>query len=343
MSPDRIEAQVCYLLAWPYAELTAPASPQAIQPLRDAPYFTPIDVDVSFLGTEQIVLDGIAVAIRRAAYDRLIQIAECVYALPDALSLDALQIKARIQSELKNRLLAGQANVGDMIEEYTVLLVAVIDGNPDGFLDGNGQNLARFIRSQHEIFDPREIEDILISRVRYSERELTVVDWEGAVILSDEGDFQSDLELMKIGNYQLLRYRLLDQTIERNLETVSQHLHEGARMSLLPNRSKRMLRQVIEQRLALILDFEKINQGLLLIGDWYTAKLYRVIYDEFYLDEWAAAIKSKLENLESIVQVMQDNFEFSWSRFLELVQIAGWLLLLVGYFVLFFIEARAAK
>jgi hypothetical protein len=259
------------------------------------------------------------------------------------LSLDALQAKAHIQSELKKRLLTDQPDVGDMVEEYTVLMAARVSGTPDEFLDRNGQALARFIRSQREVFGPREIEDILISRVRYSGTELTVVDWEGAVIISDEGDFQSDIELMKIGNYQLLRYRLLDQIIERNLETVSQHLHEGARMSWLPNRSKRILRQVIEQRLALMLDFEKINQSLLLIGDWYTAKLYRVIYDEFYLDEWATAIKSRLENLESIVQVMQENFQFSWSRFLEMVQIAGWLLLLIGYFVLFFLEARAVK
>ena len=90
-----------------------------------------------------------------------------------------------------------------------------------------------------------------------------------------------------------------------------------------------MLRQVVEQRLALMLDFEKINQGLLLIGDWYTAKLYRIIYDEFYLDEWAGAIKGKLDNLESIIQVIQDNFSFSWSTFLEMVQIAGWLVLLL--------------
>jgi hypothetical protein len=343
MSPDRIDAQVCYLLAWPQTGTTAPESRLAIQHLRDAPYFTPIDVDVSSIGTEQIVLDGIPVAVRRTAYDHLIQIAECVYALPDALSIDALQIKARVQAELKSRLLVGQSDVGDMAEEYTVLMLARVNGTPDEFIDRNGQVLARFIRSQREIFDPREIEDILISRVRYSEGQLTVVDWEGAVIISDESDFQSDIELMKIGNYQLLRYRLLDQTIERNLETVSQHLHEGARAPLLPSRSKRILRQVIEQRLALILDFERINQGLLLIGDWYTAKVYRVIHDEFYLDEWAAAIKSKLENLESIIQIIQENFTFSWSRFLEFMQLAGWLLLLVGYFVLFFIEASKSK
>ena len=82
---------------------------------------------------------------------------------------------------------------------------------------------------------------------------------------------------------------------------------------------------------------------MLLIGDWYTAKLYRALYEEHYLDEWEAAIQAKLENLESIIQVIQENFEFSWSRFLELVQIAGWLLLLVGYFVLFFLDLRAVK
>jgi hypothetical protein len=100
---------------------------------------------------------------------------------------------------------------------------------------------------------------------------------------------------------------------------------------------------VVEQRLALMLDFEKINQGLLLIGDWYTAKLYRIIHDEFYLDEWAATIKDKLKNLESIIQVIQDNFSFSWSTFLEMVQIAGWLLLLTGYFVLFYFDIQSAK
>jgi hypothetical protein len=182
-----------------------------------------------------------------------------------------------------------------------------------------------------------------MSRARYSECEMTVVDWEGGIIFSTEGDFQSDIGLLKIGNYQLLRYRLLDQIIERNLETVDRHLHEGARRPLFPRRPKSVLRQVVEQRLALMLDFEKINQGLLLIGDWYTAKLYRIIHDEFYLDEWAAAIKGKLENLESIIQVIQDNFSFSWSTFLEMLQIAGWLVLLVGYFILFYFDIRAVK
>lgn len=84
-----------------------------------------------------------------------------------------------------------------------------------------------------------------------------------------------------------------------------------------------MLGQLLEQRLLMLLDFERIDQNLLLIGDWYTAKLYNVIHDEFYLDDWKATIKDKLDSLESIIQIMQDNFTVSWSSFIDLPQVAA--------------------
>jgi hypothetical protein len=343
MTPDRIDAQVCYLLVTPYtASVKTLAAPEPVR-LRDAPYFAPVNVDVRPLDATTLHVEGVRVNVRRAIYDELAVVAECVFPLADALGDESQLRKDLIQIELRRQLLAAQSSVGDMYEEYAILLIGELPGAPDEFIDRNGQALARFIRSQRDEFSAGEIESTLMSRARYSEREMTVVDWEGGLIYSPEVDFQSDIDLLKIGNYQLLRYRLLDQTIERNLETVDRHLHEGARRTLFPRRPKSVLRQVVEQRLALMLDFEKTNQGLLLIGDWYTAKLYRIIHDEFYLDEWAAAIKGKLANLESIIQVIQDNFSFSWSTFLEMVQIAGWLVLLLGYFVLFYIDIQAAK
>ena len=343
MTPDHIDAPTCYLLVTPFTKsVKMLVAPEPVR-LRDAPYFAPVDVDVRPLDATTLHVEGVRVEVRRAVYDDLAVVAECTFPLADTLSDESQLCKDRIQIELRRQLLAAQASVGDMYEEYAILLIEKLPVTPDEFLERNGQALARFIRSQRDEFSASEIGGILMSRARYSEREVTVVDWEGGIIFSPKGDFQSDIDLLKIGNYQLLRYRLLDQTIERNLETVDRHLHEGARRTLFPRRPKSMLRQVVEQRLAVMLDFGKINQGLLLIGDWYTAKLYRIIYDEFYLDEWAAAIKDKLENLESIIQVIQDNFTFSWSRFLEMVQIAGWLLLLLGYFVLFYLDTQGAK
>ncbi len=342
--PDHIDAQVCYLLVTPYTEsVKALPTPLPVQRLRDAPYFAPTDIDISPLDASRLDVDGVPVEVRRSVYDGVALVTECIFSLTDALSDTSQQRKDHLQAELKARLLKMQPDPGALFEEYGVLLMTTVADAPDAFVDRNGAALARFLRSQRDEFGADEIQSTLMSRVRYSECELTVVDWEGAVIISQASDYQSDIELMKIGNYQLLRYRLLDQSLERNLEMIDRHLHEGARMSLFPRGPKSVLRQVVEQRLALMLDFEKINQGLLLIGDWYTAKLYRIIYDEFYLDEWANALKEKLRNLESLIQVIQENFSFSWATFLEMVQIAGWLVLLMGYFVLFYFDVRAVK
>jgi hypothetical protein len=103
------------------------------------------------------------------------------------------------------------------------------------------------------------------------------------------------------------------------------------------------LREIVNHRLELMLDFEHNEQNLLFIGDWYTAKLYHLISDEFYLNDWQDAIRTKLDNLESIVTTIRENFMLSWSGLLENVQLAGWLLLLVGYFILFFQELAAGK
>ncbi|HMA20493.1 MAG TPA: hypothetical protein VKO87_06795, partial [Gemmatimonadaceae bacterium] len=298
--------------------------------------FTPIDIDIRALGSETIEVEGVSIVVHCQVYDGSIQVASCFFTLPDVLYREAFNAKARIEAALRLRL-CGQP---DFAEEDTALLIAHIDGTPDEFIERNGQALTRFLRSQRERFGPDEIREALISRARYSENELTVVDWEGAIVISPESGFQSDIELFKIGNYQLLRYRLLDQAIEGNLRGVNARLQTGLR-ALLPNRTRRILREAIEQRLAIILEFEKIDQNLLLIGDWYTAKLYQIIYDEYYLDEWKSAIQSKLENLESINQLIQENFTFSWTSFLEIMQIIGWLILLVGYFVLFFLESSA--
>jgi hypothetical protein len=102
--------------------------------------------------------------------------------------------------------------------------------------------------------------------------------------------------------------------------------------------ARRQIRRIVQHRLELALDFEYTDQNLLLIGDWYTSKLYRVIRDELYLDNWKAAVQSKLDNLEGILGTIRENFSLSWSELMGQVELAGWLILLIGYFILFFID-----
>lgn len=332
---------VYYLLAFPDRGKNTAETQEQIKGLKDAPYFQPVDINVAQLGYQTVHVEGVPVTVLRQLYDGRVEIVECRFDLPDPLSQRGIQHRLGVQKALQGLFLPEHAQASGLYEEYVVLCLADVPGTPDEFVDANAGNLARFIRSQREGFAPDEIANTLISRVRYSAADLTLVDWEGAVMIAPEGDFQSDIELLKIGNYQLLRYRMLDQSIEDSLRSLKSEFQTRKRTGIGPTRAS--LRRIVNLRLELMLDFEHTDQTLLLIGDWYTAKLYQVIRDEFYLDNWKQAVRDKLDNLEAIVNTIKENFSLSWSGLMENVELAGWIILLIGYFILFFMEVSAFK
>jgi hypothetical protein len=95
---------------------------------------------------------------------------------------------------------------------------------------------------------------------------------------------------------------------------------------------------VVEQRLELLLAFEKTAQSLLFIGEWYSARVYWLIVQELCLNDWRDAVSAKLESLAAIDATVRESLVFSWRRVLDMVQLVGWAFLLVGYFVLFILN-----
>lgn len=333
--------EICYLIAFPDSDNGGAPPPEQFKGLiKDAPYFQPVDIDLVTLGEETVVIEGFAVAVMRHRYDDRVQMVECRFDLLDPFAGSVLQSRTKIQSALQSRYIPVSHRLSGLFEEYTILLVQDAKPTPDKWIDKNSLAIANFIRSQRDIFDKEEMNEILSSRTRYSAEELTLVDWEGAVIVAPKADYRSDIALLKIGNYQLLRYRMLDQSIEEMLDKISETFFQNKRR-LRPTRG--MIRQIAEHRLEVMLGFERAEQNLLLIGDWYTAKLYEAIQREFYLTEWKESVRSKLDNLENIVETIKDNFTMSWENLMDKLQLLGWVILLVGYIYLYLLDAGWIK
>lgn len=330
------KAEICYILAFPDTADSTPESREQIRGLKDAPYFQPIDIDLVSLGEETLVIESYAVTVTRQRYDGHVQMVECRFGLRDPFAESILQERTKIQAALQSRFIPVGYRQTGLFEEYTILLVDHASPTPDQWIDENSLALAKFIRSQREVLDKNEMEEILGSRSRYSTHDLTLVDWEGAVIIASNSDFQSDIALLKIGNYQLLRYRMLDQSIEEMLDKINDNFFQKKRR-LRPTRG--LIRQIAKHRLAVMLDFERAEQSLLLIGDWYTAKLYEIIQAEFYLKDWKENVRNKLDNLERIVETVQENFALSFEALMDRLQMIGWVLLLIGYLYLYFLDA----
>lgn len=327
--------EICYLLAFPDSAEIMRQPVEQIKGLKDAPYFQPIDIDLVTLGDETIIIEGYAVSVVRQRYDDRVQMVECHYELSDPFAASVLASRTKIQSALQSRYIPEEYRKNGLFEEYTILLIQNVKPTPDKWIDKNNFEIANFIRSQREVFDKEEMNEILASRARYSATELTLVDWEGAVIIAPNADYQSDIALLKIGNYQLLRYRMLDQSVEEMLDKINERFFQKRR----PRATRGLIRQIAEHRLEVMLDFERAEQNLLLIGDWYTAKLYEVIQKELYLKDWKESLRTKLDNLENIVETIQENFSLSWETLMDRLQLLGWVLLLIGYIYLYFLDA----
>lgn len=331
--------EICYLIAFPDIDDGIVPAKETFKGLKDAPYFQPVDIDLVTLGEETVVIEGYAVSAARQRYDGRVQMIECRFDLKDPFASSVLQVRAKIQSALQSRYVSETYRQNGLFEDYTILLLQTAKPTPEKWIEKNAAALAKFIRSQRETLDKAEIAEILMSRTQYSAAELTLVDWEGAVIIAPNADFESDIALLKIGNYQLLRYRMLDQSIETMLDKINETFFQNKRR---PRATRGIIRQIAEHRIEVMLDFERAEQNMLLIGDWYTAKLYEVIHEELYLKAWKETLKNKLDSLEKIVETIKDNFSTSWEGLMERAELVGWVLLLVGYLYLFFVDDLAS-
>ncbi len=332
--------ELTYLIAFPDSDDGKTPSLEKFKGLKDAPYFEPIDIDLVTLGEETIVIEERAMLITRQRYDGRVQMIECRFELKNPFASSVLQERAKIESALQSHFIPASIRQSGLFEEYTILLLNEAKPSPEKWINKNATALSRFIRSQREALGKEEIDEILSSRTRYSADELTLVDWEGALIIAPNGDFNSDIALLKIGNYQLLRYRMLDQSIENMLDKLNEAFFKNNRR---PRPTRGMLREIAEHRLEVMLDFERAEQYMLLIGDWYTSKLYEAIQSELYLKDWKESLKSKLDNLENIVETIKDNFSMSLEVLMDRVQMFGWVILLIGYIYLYFLDAGWLK
>ncbi len=334
------QAQLTYLLLFPARNISLAGVPTVAAKPKDAPYFYNLDIEVKKVLQWEMLIHQIPIQCTLMMLDDQVIVAECTYELPGGFQRQSVTTKEKINQELRSKLLQKFAVTSNLVEEYTLLLLPNLQSHPSSFIKKHRQLLARFMRTSHKELDEIEIKSTLLSQIHYSASDFTIIDWEGAVVGSSGQDFAEDLDLFLIGNYQLLRYRMLDDSIERALEKIRSALSQRRRFQLGHDN---VLEKIVRSQLSLLLDFEKTNQSLLLIGDWYSAKMYRTIVEEFYIDDWKEVVSNKLQSLTSIDETVRQNLTLSWSRLLDFIQIGGWLVILTGYFILFIRDMVMAR
>ena len=225
-------------------------------------------------------------------------------------------------------------------EEYGIFCVSRYKGRPEELV-ASAPSIASFLKSERVPLDQKEIDQTLESSIKYAKDDFLIVDWDGAFLFDPSGQFDEVVELLELGNLQLLKYRILDYELDRRLDKLLKLLRRQQREGLKLFRLgevREIVGEIVHVRSQSIVEFAAIERNVKLIGDWYSAKVYGLLEKKFHLDEWRRNIKEKFETLEDVYAMASENFSLSLNKRVEILLLLGWFLLLIGWFVLLFLE-----
>ncbi|HBM45945.1 MAG: hypothetical protein UT05_C0001G0078 [Parcubacteria group bacterium GW2011_GWF2_38_76] len=251
------------------------------------------------------------------------------------LELKAGMLKACHQSATKN------GAKEEPSEEYTVYQVSGYEGDPEDFIKDREEKIAGLLKSEKSILDEKEVDYTLSFQFKYSKDDLMIVDWDGAIVFDQQGDFDEDIELLQLANYQLLRYRILDEDLDERMKKISKAIQiDNIKLwRVIPSKEvTQEFRDIIKLRVQSIAQFEALERNMKLIGDWYSARLYDLMSKKFRLDGWRGTIKEKMESLEDIYSIASENLGMSNLQRLELIQIWAFFFLQIGWLVILILE-----
>jgi hypothetical protein len=215
-----------------------------------------------------------------------------------------------------------KANISSFVEDYLVFQIEAF-AEPisiDELTTRYDSQLAQILRAESRELSRDEVNDALSHRISYSKEDVTIVDWNAALVIDKEAE--DVLTVLEFANVELLEMRFLDRRLDEALGKAYERLSKRSR-KWVPFRSDPTdLRDVSQWQVDSAILFEGVNNVLKLLGDQYLARLYRLVAERFHLSEWDASIFRKLETLQSIYQKISDQVTGHRMEVLEWIIIA---------------------
>jgi hypothetical protein len=198
-------------------------------------------------------------------------------------------------------------NITDFVEDYAIFQIEAFTVPHDvtDLCTRYAQAIAQILRAEPQSLSPQEVTDALAYRISYGLDDVTIVDWNAALIVDREGD---DVRaVLEFANVELLEMRYLDRNLDNALDRSYEALTIGRRNSRLRlggfgGARHRVARMQVDSAIL----FEGVNNALKLLSDQYLSRVYRLVSQRFHLAEWDAGILRKLQTLESIYEKMSD-------------------------------------
>lgn len=175
-------------------------------------------------------------------------------------------------------------------EEYIIVFLDVKE-KVEEFLNKNKSKIAKILELDENL-SKEQIEENIRNKFQYYEDEVIFVSWNSAICINVD-EIEEISFIFKVANIQLLELRTNDYYLDELLKE----------FKISRNISKKIgkrLNEIIETRIKIQEMIESsLNLGKF-FGDWYYAKIFKLISKELHLDEWRGNLFRKFSYLENL-------------------------------------------
>lgn len=257
------------------------------------------------------------------------------YRLPLPTTLDelprlsvALEDHAALQADARTRMASVLDTIGaaverpalsDAVEDYVVFsLTSWGNSTPAEVLDEHRATLAQAIEAERAPLAAEQIARSTETTLSYTETDLAILDWNGAILFDAEPD--DVLILLQHANLELLQLRILDQELDEILDHADESLAALTSARVWPTfASRRMMQRLATAQTDSAVRFEGVNNAIKLMGNQYLARFYRQAAARLDLQAWQGSVQRKLEATESLYDKMSDSMATHRLELLEWV------------------------
>ncbi len=208
-----------------------------------------------------------------------------------------------------------------LVEDYLIVEIErfaePIDA--EALLDEHSAALARLLLGERRVLSATEAEEALRVRFSYHEDDLTIVQWDTAIVYDRGESAHAIEEILEFANSQLLELRTYDALLDRELDAIYKMQPGETPRSLRGRREAEQaatLRYLIVDVLELI---DRSSNALKVVGDAYYARLYRSAAARLGLADWQHQIDTKLASVGEIYRFLSDEARSRRDAFLETI------------------------
>jgi hypothetical protein len=215
-------------------------------------------------------------------------------------------------------------HLGELMEDYLIFRIDTVEGarSPGWLVEGARDTTARLLRGEAGALSVEEEEDAVRHRMSFGPGDLTVVDWNAALLQDPEPE---DTEvLLEFANVQLLELRHLDLELDRSLDMAYEGLSRSGRRVWHSVRAHTAeLRRLGQLQVDAAVLFERVSTAVKLVGDRYLGRVYRAAAQRFHFADWDRSVTRKLGVMEGIYEKLNDR---ATARRLEVLE---WIVILL--------------